>query len=90
MPYCTVAFLSGKQFSAVNTGSGENKNEKKEDFNVILPCNIFILGPFISCSLVSDFFEVYTMTFILFSYIYSPQPNSIDGESLHFQFCFNG
>lgn len=52
MPYCKEAFLSGKQPSAVNTGSGEKKNEK-QDF--ILPCNIVILGPFIYCLSVFEF-----------------------------------
>lgn len=71
MPYCKEAFLSGKQPSAVNIGTGEKKNEKKDDFNFILPCNIFILGPFISCLFVVFFFKVYNVIFILSSHIYS-------------------
>lgn len=73
--------MSGKQPSAVNTGRGEKKNEKKEDFNFILPFNIFILGPLISCLFEFGFFKDCKMIFILSSHIYSPQPNSVDRPS---------
>lgn len=79
MPYCKEAFLSGKQPSAVNIGTGEKKNEKKEDFNFILPCNIFILVPFISCLFVF----VLIFGFVLFFFSFSPVHNVIFILSSH-------